>query len=123
MRTLLRTVMYAVAVVAGVDAYLVGLSLAGQSGLPVAWAQVAALLLGAIVALIVATVPVAIYQRLMRRSAARRRAARFVTPQPVELALEPTPPPGRPHSNQTYGVTAREYRSLEWPAPQPVPNR
>jgi hypothetical protein len=128
-RTLLRAVMYAVAVVAGADAYLVGLSLARESGLSAAWAQVMAVLLGAIVAAFVATVPIAIYQRVMRRIVARRRAARVATFTEPEATV--VPPPARPRSNQTFGVTARENRALEWPASnrlstparQPVPHR
>jgi hypothetical protein len=122
-RTLLRAVMYAVAVVAGADAYLVGVSLAGASGLPAGWAQLTAILLGAAVTVTVATVPIAIYQRMMRRIVARRRAVHIATP--VEPQATIASPPARRRSNQTYGVTARENRALEWPASnrQPIPHR
>jgi len=83
--------MYVVAIVAGADTYLIGSKYLVINGrMPSDWAQVTAGIVATVIALIVATVPVAIYQHMMRRVAARRRlAAALRPPRPDQLVALP----------------------------------
>jgi hypothetical protein len=96
--------MYVVAIVAGADTYLIGSKYLVINGrMPSDRAQMTAGIVAAVIALIVATVPIAIYQHMMRRVAARRRlAAALRPPRPDQLValpvarrapVEPLPPP------------------------------
>ncbi len=74
MRALLRAVMYVVALVAGVDTYLLGSRyLVERRSVPSDRAQVIAGVVAVVVVLGMATVPAAVYRRRMRRVMARRR--------------------------------------------------
>jgi hypothetical protein len=125
--TLLRVVMYVVALAAGVDTYVVGPRfLVDSVGMSAGAAQVTAAIAGAVLALILATIPIAIYQRVMRTIVARRRAANRSAaaaepadgwPERADAAEEPR---GWAGSNHTYGVISRENRALRWPAPEPA---
>jgi hypothetical protein len=112
-RALLRAVMYVVAIVAAADTYLIGSKyLADSRGMPIDQAQVTAGIVAALIALVLATVPIAIYQQTMRRLIARRRAAALAEmmprPEPVRVApdeefdAEPPPPPVRLPAFGTY---------------------
>jgi tetratricopeptide (TPR) repeat protein len=86
--------MYVVAFVAGADTYLIGSRyLADQRGMPAGRAQVTAGVIALLIALIIATVPTAIYQHVMRRRTARRRlAAALRPPRPDQLVALPVRP-------------------------------
>ena len=120
MGTLLRVVMYVVAVVAGVDTYVVGPKfLVDQFGLSAGAAQITAALVGAVLALFLATIPIAIYQRIMRKVVARRRARRLARGEPVD-DLPEDEAPRRKGPEYAYGVISRENRALRWPEPEPA---
>src|SRR5258705_6664814 len=106
--------MYVVAFVAGADTYLIGSKcLVEQQGISPGRAQIYAAIIGAVLALIVATVPIAIYQRVMRRVVARRRAANLssVSYDPAGLWTDPVDPderrPAQPDPyTRTHGVAS-----------------
>ncbi len=96
MRALLRAVMYVVAVVAGLDAYVVGSRyLNEERAMPSGRAMTIAGLAGLVVAVLLATVPIAVYQRTMRRvdAARRTRATTRSSPEsvPVPVPAAATP--------------------------------
>jgi hypothetical protein len=75
--------MYVVALAAGADTYLIAWRyFAIQHALPAGQAAVAAGIIAVVVALILGTVPIAIYQQVMRRIIARRRLAAGMVPRP-----------------------------------------
>ena len=121
MGTLLRVVMYVVALVAGVDTYVVGPKfLVDQFGMSTGAAQATAAVAGAVVALVLATIPIAIYQRIMRKIVARRRANRLARGEPVDDWPDEEAPRSRSGPAYAYGVISRENRSLRWPEPEPA---
>jgi tetratricopeptide (TPR) repeat protein len=82
-RALLRAVMYVVALAAGADTYLIASRyFTVQTNMPPDRAAAVAGVISALVALILATVPIAIYQHTMRRVIARRRLAAGMVPLP-----------------------------------------
>lgn len=128
MGTLLRVVMYVVALAAGVDTYVVGPRfLVERLGLSTGAAQVTAAIAGAVLALILATIPIAIYQRVMRTIVARRRANRLATaggaadgwPETADAVEASRGRSGEDHA-YAYGVISRENRALRWPTPEPA---
>jgi hypothetical protein len=75
--------MYVVALAAGADTYLIAWHYFDiQRGMPTGQAAAAAGIIAVLVALILGTVPIAIYQHMMRRIIARRRLADGMVPRP-----------------------------------------
>ncbi len=121
MRALLRAVMYVVAVAAGIDIYIIARARLGGPAL--------AIVIGAVVAGFVATVPTIAYQRVMRTRYARRHgldesdddlgigpaSAEEIAP-PVAAAAPVNPPVTTPAPPPTPAATAPTS-----PAPMPAP--